>query len=390
MRTLMLGWEYPPHIAGGLGTACHALTRALAAQGEDLLFVVPHRHGDEPSRHMRLCGANDAGTAPAGRLRTQRVASDLQPYGHGSAGGAGGGLREAVARYGEAVARLAARARYDLVHAHDWMTFAAGAQAARRAGVPFVAHVHSLEEDRSPGAPDPWIAAVEHEALAHADRVLCVSEASAARVAATGALAATRIAVVRNALPALPRGRRPGRRGRAPVVLSLGRVTAQKGPFVLLEAARRVVAADPRVRFVVAGDGDLLPPAIERSATLGLARHVHFTGFLAGREVERAFAEADVFVMPSLREPFGLVALEAAARGLPVVLTEPAGVREVLPSALAVPAGDARALARRLLEVLRRPALRARLSRQGRREARARRWPAVAREVRAAWAEARA
>lgn len=385
----MLGWEYPPHIAGGLGTACHALTRALAAQGEDLLFVVPHRHGDEPAAHMDLRGSNDAWPAPAGAPRTVRLASPLEPYAGGAArGGAGPGLLEQVARYGEAVAQVAARARFDVVHAHDWMTFAAGAAAAGRAGVPLVAHVHSLEQDRSPGAPDPHIARAEREGLARAQRVLCVSDYGARCVQAACAVPASRLRVVRNALPALPRGRRPRRRRAGPVVLSLGRVTAQKDPLLLLEAARRVVEADPRVHFVLAGGGDLLPQAIEASATLGLSRHVHFTGFLHGREVERAYAEADLFVMPSVSEPFGLVALEAAARGLPVVLSQAAGVREVLPSARAVPPGDAAALAEAILAVLQRPALARRLARRGAREARARRWPAVAREVRAAWAEA--
>lgn len=385
----MLGWEYPPHIAGGLGTACHALTRALAAQGEDLLFVVPQRHGDEPAAHMDLRGAGEAGLGrgmPCG-------AGAPSPYaGAGGAHGPGGrpALLEAVGRYGEAVARLAAGARFDVVHAHDWMTFAAGAAAAQRAGVPLVAHVHSLEQDRSPAAPDPHIAAVERQGLAQAQRVLCVSDYAARCVQAACAVPGGRLRVVRNALPALPRGRRPSRRRPGPVVLALGRVTAQKGPLLLLEAARRVVEADPRVHFVLAGDGDLLPQAIELSATLGLARHVHFTGFLRGREVERAYAEADLFVMPSVSEPFGLVALEAAARGLPVVLSQAAGVREVLPSALCVPPGDAAALAERILRVLRRPALARRLARQGAREARVRRWPDVAREVRAAWAEARA
>ena len=401
----MLGWEYPPHIAGGLGTACLALTRALAAQGEDVLFVVPHRHGDEDAEHLELVGGNDVATAPtlAKRLRRRRVTSELEPYARpdplagpptrsGAPAPYGPGLFERVRAYEDAVARVAAEAEYDIVHAHDWMTFGAGRAAAEQAGVPLVLHVHSLELDRSPRGMDPRIVAVERLGFEAADLILCVSAFTAERVQRLHGVSPERVRVVHNALPSLPprlpRRRRPV--GAGPVVLFLGRVTGQKGPEVLLEAARRVVAVDPRITFVVAGGGDLLAPLIERSATLGLARHVYFTGFLKGRAVDRAYAEADVYVMPSVAEPFGLTALEAAARGIPVILSRASGVREVLTSALVVDAWDVEALADRILAVLRRPGLGRLLGREGAREARALTWEGAATRVRAAYLEASA
>lgn len=409
----MLGWEYPPHIAGGLGTACLALTRALAAAGHELEFVVPRRHGDEDAAHLTLRGAEEAGGAAPrpGRVVARRVPSALLPYarpgalpgamGEAPPGGAlsagagpaaprpyGPDLFAEVARYGDAVEALARTARADVVHAHDWMTFAAGARAARRLGVPWVAHVHSLEPDRAPRGPDPRITAAEAEGLGAASAVVCVSRFTAERVQRFYGVPAERVHVVHNGLP--PRagaaGRGPVERRRArPVVLFLGRVTAQKGPDVLLEAAARVARVLPAVQFVVAGDGDLLRPTVERAAALGLMRHVAFTGFLGPAAVERAYAAADVFVLPSLAEPFGLTALEAAARGVPVVLTHQSGASEVLRSARRVNWWDVEALAREILGLLQSPRRRARLARAQRREARACTWEAAAAEVAGLW-----
>jgi glycosyltransferase involved in cell wall biosynthesis len=395
----MLGWEFPPHIAGGLGTACLALTRALAKDGVEVVFVVPHRHGDEESSHLTLVGGNDAPpTSAPSRMVRRRVASPLAPYARpaplpsrGAAPSApyGPDLFEQVRRYGDAVVALAREHDFDVVHAHDWMTFDAGARAAKEAGVPLVAHVHSLECDRSPRGSDPRIVAAELAGFRAASRILCVSRWTAQRLARTYRVPAARVAVVHNALPDVPPrpSRRPPRRLAEPVVLFLGRVTAQKGPETLLAAARRVVEAEPRVTFVVAGGGDLLGLVIERAAALGLARHVAFTGFLGPRDVERAYAEADVFVLPSVSEPFGLTALEAAARGVPVILSRQSGAAEVLRSALRFDCWDVEDLADKILAVLQRPALARLLAREGAREARALTWARAAHEVREAYRE---
>lgn len=386
----MLGWEFPPHIAGGLGTACLALTRALAADGVDVLFVVPERRGDETAAHLTLVGGNDVfaqaphvGTPGATRIGVPGPAS---PYARPRAYA---DLFAQVERYGDAVAEVADRESFDLVHAHDWMTFAAGAEAARAKGCPLVAHVHSSEYDRSPRGADPRIVAAEQAGIAAADAVLCVSAYTAALLARRYDVDTARLQVVHNALPEVPEGPAADgpRRFAEPVVLFLGRVTAQKGPDLLLEAAARVVAVEPRVKFVVAGDGDRFRPTVERAAELGLARHVSFTGFLGPADVERAYAEADVFVLSSLSEPFGLTALEAAARGVPVILTRRSGAAEVLPSALRADVWDAEDLADKILAVLRRPALRGLLRREGRREARALTWARVAERVREVYAE---
>jgi glycosyltransferase involved in cell wall biosynthesis len=396
MRVLMLGWEFPPHIAGGLGTACLALTRALSAQGVDVLFVVPERRGGEPAGPWTLVGGNDVPAADTravpGVPKRIGVPGPVSPYARPRAARGAApydDLFGSVLRYGDAVAEVARREPFDLVHAHDWMTFAAGAAAAKAHGKPLVAHVHSSEHDRSPRGPDPAILAAEQAGFHAADAVVCVSAFTAALLARRYRVDPARLRVVHNALPDVPAAAAPAaqRRSGGPVVLFLGRVTAQKGPDLLLEAAVRVVAAMPEVKFVFAGDGDLFRPTVERAASLGLARHVAFTGFLGPESVERAYAEADVFVLSSLSEPFGLTALEAAARGVPVVLTRASGAAEVLPSALRADVWDGEDLADKILAVLRRPALRGLLRREGRREAQALTWDAVAERVRAVYAE---
>lgn len=349
----MLGWEYPPHVTGGLAVACQGLVRGLTARGVEVCFVAPQaaaaRRDDGGARVLGRSGAASAYARPAERPRS-----------HLESGGAyAGDLFEAVERYAERALELAAHERFELVHAHDWTAWPAGLAVAEAHGVPLVAHVHSLESDRSPRALDPRIVAIERRALCAAARVVCVSAYTAREVERRHGVPRARLEVVHNAVehsapPPSPREPDP----RRPLVLFLGRVTDQKGPETFLEAAARVLAVQPDVRFAVCGTGDRLAGAIERAAELGIARRVRFTGFLERVEVERMYALADVFVLPSVSEPFGIAPLEAVARGVPVIVSRQSGVSEVLSGALKVDAWDVVGLADRILAVLRRPALR--------------------------------
>jgi glycosyltransferase involved in cell wall biosynthesis len=409
----MLGWEFPPRISGGLGTACLGLTRGLAALGVPVVFVLPRRSGDEADGPARIVGCDDAPSMEASvgaPVAMRAVSSSLVPYESrdafrrrsveagrpppatedvaaappAAAPPAPQELPDEVARYARAVERIAAGEEYDIVHGHDWMTYPAAAAAARLRGVPLVLHVHSSEIDRSGPRADPMLCAIEQRGLDDADAVICVSAYTARRLATHYRVDPAKVHVVHNA--ALLDGESPPPRPRhlpEPVVLFLGRVTFQKGPAFFLEAAARVAAEHRTVRFVVAGGGDLLHPMIERAATLGLARRVHFTGFLGREDVERAFAAADVYVMPSVSEPFGIAALEAMARGVPVVLSKQSGAAEILRSPVMVDFWDTAETARRILELLRRPALRARLAREGREEAGRLRWEGQAATVKA-------
>lgn len=434
MRVLMLGWEFPPHISGGLGVACRGLSRAVAGAGDELTFVVPRAFGDEAADWMEFCGIeagafqgptehqvhsaydrpDHAALAPEQRAVLEQlegwrsgelprgvtgwrgfaerlaIAARWRPELDRAApleGGYGPRLLVEVARFAAHVGALARDRSVDVVHAHDWMTFPAGLVAARLCGVPLVVHVHSTEHDRSGESPDPRVLDIERMGLAAADAVVSVSHLAADRVSARFHVPRERIHVVHNSVerPRVTRDRSKVRVGRPPTVLFLGRVTRQKGPAHLLDAARRVVAERPDVRFVIAGDGDLLPETVASGAADGLAEHVLYTGFLGPDGVRRMLARADLFVLPSVSEPFGIAPLEAADAGVPVVLSNQCGVVEVLTSALRFDSWDTAELARQILRGLASEALRAELIDGAYDDLERSTWAACGRELHAAW-----
>jgi len=350
MKVLMLGWEYPPHITGGLGTATAGIVRGLGERGVDVRLVLPSASG-RPGAYY------------------------------------GGGLLEAVERHAVA-ARAEARAHgHDVVHAHDWTSVPAGIAAREERGKPLVWHVHSSEYDRSGDGADPRIVAIEQRGLDEAERVVCVSHYTAGVLRERFRVEPEKLRVVHNGVERRSTTERDEKTIPEPIVLFLGRVTRQKGPDTFLHAAARVVRSFPRVKFVVSGSGDLLPGTIESCAELGLARHVHFTGFLEAREVERMFALADVYVMPSVSEPFGIAPLEALELDTPVILSRQSGVSEVLKSALAVDHWDVQGMADCILALLRSPARRRALARRGKRELEQLRWEAAAARLEDVYAE---
>lgn len=405
MRVLELGWEFPPRISGGLGTACEGIVRGLRAHGVDVTLVLPRLAGEEPHSGAQLVSAEalerEQRAKPApGQLDVLPVASSLRPYlapaeysaprarGAGATpepapfrGGYGPTLVDEVTRYARVVGQLAAGTRFDIVHAHDWMTFPAGIAAREASGRPLVVHVHALEWDRAGADGDPGVREVEAAGLAAADRVVCVSHFTKRVLERHYEVDPARVRVVHNAVRRRPRAASPAAPSHdgfdadgPPTVLFLGRLTRQKGPAFFLEAAGLVHAARPDVRFLVAGDGDLKPTLVEASAATGLARNVFFTGFLAPEDVERAYAAADLYVMPSVSEPFGIAPLEALSFDVPVIVSRQSGVAETLPSAPKVDYWDVRDLAGKVLALLERPALRRALVESGRRDLERLRW----------------
>ena len=407
----MLGWELPPRICGGLGVACRGIAGGLSERGHEVLFVAPRLDGDEDGGGARLVAAGEVPLPeadPAGsiedlpeRLQLAFLESPLQPYQSAGAyarsvarlqrergrrpraegaarpfeGGYGPQLADEVERYAHAVAELARDEPVDVIHAHDWMTFPAGMLARHVTGAPFVAHVHSSEFDRAGDAPDPGIAAFEGEGLRRADRVVCVSHFTEETVVTRYGVAHESTHVVHNALTRREaRARRSVAGDGPPTVLFLGRLTRQKGASFFLEAAQRIGAQRADVRFVVGGDGELRQELVAQAARLGLAERVEFTGFLDTEGVERAFAAADLYVMPSVSEPFGLVPLEALSMDTPVIVSSSSGVAEVLPSCPCVDHGDVEDLAQKVLLLLERPDLRESLVRAGHAEVARLRW----------------
>ncbi len=390
MRVLMLGWEFPPYVSGGLGVACEGLVRALTELDTDVTLVLPRRALAQASPRLRILCARDGPPRSAGRrgrsarLRLRRIPSLLRPYvtdalyeqarraaagaGTAFAGNYGPDLPREVLRYAAAVARIAERENFDVIHAHDWLTFLGGVEARRKTGKPLVLHVHATEFDRTGGGEGGFVAAIERFGLSQADRVIAVSSYTAELVERRYAVHPDRLRVVHNAIDAKESmGDWTVGEG-DPLVLFAGRITWQKGPDYFVDAAARVARAMSRVRFAVAGSGDRMPAMIERVALYGLQRRFLFTGFVPPAELDRLYARADVYVMPSVSEPFGLTALEALQQGTPVIVSKSAGVSEVVRNVLSVEFGDVEDLASKILSVLQFPPLSATLSARGRAE----------------------
>ena len=395
----MFGWEFPPHIAGGLGTACYGMTRGLARNGVDVTFVVPHAYGDEDQRFTRVVNASDVealyGSTGSGaddvlsRMAFIQIDSNMVPYispeeydayhekyvktgqttwttadpwkqRYTFSGKYGANLMEEVARYAVVAAQVARdlEGQFDVIHAHDWLTYYAGIAAKRVSGKPLVVHMHATEFDRSGENINRRVYAIEKAGMQAADRVIAVSELTRRIVIGKYGIPAEKVVTVHNAVRfGESEDAVPERAVKDKVVTFLGRITYQKGPDYFVEAAAKVLQRVPDVRFVMAGSGDLMNHVVRRVAQLGIADRFHFTGFLKGGEVQRMFRLSDVYVMPSVSEPFGISPLEAMRSGVPVIISRQSGVAEVLDYAIKVNYWDVDALADAIYGLLTYPAL---------------------------------
>jgi glycogen(starch) synthase len=385
----MFGWEFPPHISGGLGTACYGITKGLARFGTEIVFVLP-RSGEErdgakalliSASHVPLESPTHSKPNISG-LRFRPIVSNLVPYegagrkgtpltigrkavekpGRGTGDGPVGFGRDMVAeaaRYGRVAGPIVKEETFDVIHGHDWMTVQAGLEARRLSGRPYIYHVHSLEFDRSGEQIDQRVCDIERRGLENADHVISVSRYTKDLIMERYGIDREKITVVHNAVEQGPDRLRPPSKipGGRKIVLFLGRITFQKGPEYFIEAAAKVLAKVPETVFVMAGTGDLMPRMIEKVAGLRLGRHFHFTGFIEREKVERLYGMSDLYVMPSVSEPFGIAALEAMLHGVPVILSKQSGVSEVVKHALRVDFWDVHDMASKIIAVLTRPAL---------------------------------
>ena len=388
MRVFMLGWEFPPYITGGLGTACYGLTKALSRHQVQVTFVLPKGIGTDYSSHVRLLSPQ-ARQAAAGDRSSQSVASTYvledtsgefagvtfkavpsrqmySPYqssggqlrqeggvaggstpGGGEAPAAGGTGEVGQCRYGAYHKRdvisesrryallcvdLARDEQFDVIHAHDWMTFPAGLAVSAAVSKPLVVHVHSTEFDRAGERIHHGVYDVERRGMHGAMRVVAVSHMTKSIIQHRYGVDPQKIDVVYNGIDndwrsassaeprtAISKGDK--------IVLFLGRVTMQKGPEYFIEAAKKVLEKYDKVKFVVAGSGDKVPEVIDQAAAHGIGHKILFTGFLHGQDVERVFKMADVYVMPSVSEPFGIAPLEAISHDVPVIISKTSGCR---------------------------------------------------------------
>jgi glycosyltransferase involved in cell wall biosynthesis len=432
MKVFMLGWEFPPYISGGLGTACFGLTKGLDEIGVDVAFVLPHAIPvGAGSSHVDLLTPTDLLAHEATweeevsvafkHLQVHRLPATLQAYGSPGiseqaikkmlteqrkhrktiktgkasavpaarpaalpsgtfAGGAGanyqGNLMDEVHRYARLAVELAAEESFDVVHAHDWMTYPAGLAVAAAAGKPLVVHVHSTEFDRSGDNINQQVYDIERAGMHGASSVVCVSHLTKNIVTGRYGVPPEKVCVVYNAVdvaPELEVSTEPIKQNEK-IVLFLGRVTMQKGPEYFLQAAAKVVEKFPKVRFVMVGSGDMVTRMIRLAADLKIGRYVTFTGFLRGADVTKVFKMADLYVMPSVSEPFGIAPLEALSHNVPVIISKQSGVSEVLTHVLKVDFWDIDEMANKILAVLRHAPLQKTLRAHGQIELRKLSW----------------
>jgi len=411
MKVLMLGWEFPPFISGGLGTACYGLTKAMGQLGVEVTFILPRSVEVSEGTHVRLLSPGSLTARMSTELerltntKFRSIETPLRPYSSAetyqqqiqqslitkrsikglNAGGQviggmdyAGDMYNEVHRYAAVACELALREEYDVIHAHDWMTYPAGMAISRISGKPFIVHVHSTEFDRSGEHVNQMIYDIERAGMHFADRIITVSHYTRSIIISRYGVSADKVEVVYNGVEqngknnwlASEAGIKKGEK----VVLFLGRITMQKGPEYFLRAAKKVLDVMDNVKFVMAGNGDLMHRTIEMAAGLGIGSKVLFTGFLQGEDVQKIYRMADLFVMPSVSEPFGIVPLEALENDVPVIISRQSGVSEVLRHALRVDFWDVNEMANKIIAVLRYPPLGITLRNYGNFEVRKLRW----------------
>ena len=429
----MFGWEFPPHIAGGLGTACYGMTRGLARNDVEVIFVMPRASGDEDERFVKVVNASDIEARYCDskiegvddimrKISFIHIDSNMVPYispeefetyregyertgrkfwekegdswtqRYTFSGKYGANLMEEVARYAVVAAEVARQleGQFDVIHAHDWLTYFAGIAAKRVSGKPLVVHMHATSFDRSSSDNiDTRVYAIEKAGMAAADRVIAVSNLTRNIVIEKYGIPAERVVTVHNAVRFAEKDNEMPERGVTDkIVTFLGRITFQKGPDYFVEAAAKVLKRVPNVRFVMAGSGDMMNHVIRRVARLGIADRFHFTGFLKGDDVHKMFQLSDVYIMPSVSEPFGISPLEAMRANVPSIISKQSGVAEVLDYAVKVDYWDVDAMADAIYGFVKYPALAKMFSEKGLEEVTGLKWNNAAAKIKTVYEDA--
>ncbi|MDR1739868.1 MAG: glycosyltransferase [Bacteroidales bacterium] len=417
----MFGWEFPPHITGGLGTASYGLCKGLLKQGMEVIFTVPKLYGDEDNSVAKIVGAEDIEVDfrhPIykdiwNKLTYLAINANLVPYigldeyyslintgkvngvesigdnvfkrKYSFSGKYQANLMEEVYRYAMVASTIASEQNFDVIHAHDWLTYKAGIEAKRVSGKPLVIHVHATEYDRSGENVNPVVYAIEREGMLAADKIITVSNLTRQIVIERYGIDANKVVTVHNAVEPtdieVKKDLHVEKQISQKIVTFLGRITFQKGPEYFIEAANKVLEKDDNVRFVIAGTGDMYNKMVDRVAQLRIGSRILFTGFLKGLEVDKMFLLSDVYVMPSVSEPFGISPLEAMRSHVPVVISKQSGVSEILNYALKVDFWDVGAMSDAIYALLHYPALSSMFKRYGTQEVENLKWENAARKV---------
>jgi len=416
----MFGWEFPPHISGGLGTACYGLTKALSGFSDvEVTFVVPRKFGDEVQSNVSLIGAGEIpvikkqlqfddtdskvsyyelksdlvpylGTSEYSELKSKFLSEEkrlieITPEGKFVFGGDyGTNLFQEIQNYALVAETLARELDFDIIHVHDWMTFPAGIAAQRISGKPLVVHIHSTEFDRSGQQVNPAICTIEKEGLSAASQIIAVSNLTRDVIVRNYHIEPSKVITVYNAVEPINSGVKSKQNETVAEkrVTFLGRITLQKGPGYFLDAAFLVLQKMENVRFVMAGKGDLRDSMIKRAAEMNISQYIDFPGFIPDCEVPRLFFESDIFVMPSVSEPFGIVTLEAMQAGLPVIISRQSGVCEIIKSAIKVDYWDVHGMSVALIDLLNNPTRKTLLGKVGKKESKKFLWKNSAAQIR--------
>ncbi len=363
----MFGWEFPPFHSGGLGVACQGLSRGLAERGAEIIFVMPKKVAlATPYARMIFAGVEGVETIVFNSALSPYLSSKAYVRAREGYQVYGPNLMAEVDRYRAAGAQIARDEQFDVIYAHDWLSFGAGLEAKRVSGKPLIVHVHATEFDRAGGTQNanPHVYMIEKKGMEEADCVIAVSEMTKQLIIEKYGIPEHRIRVVHNGVDesivpfgADSRRMRNLKDAGYKIVLFLGRLTLQKGPDYFLRAAQRVLEKNPKVLFVVSGSGDMEGEMMEMSAELGISSNVIFTGFLTGADRHDMYTAADLFVMPSVSEPFGITPLESMKLGTPVIMSKQSGVSEVVKHALKVDFWDVDEMANKIYGVVGNPAL---------------------------------
>lgn len=411
MKVLMFGWEFPPHILGGLGTASYGLTRGMSKQEDmEITFCIPKPWGDEDQSFLRIIGMNSTPVAwrdVSWDTLQERVGSYMDPqlyydlrdniyadFNYLNTNDLGciefsgrypENLHEEINNYSIVAGVVARQQEFEIIHSHDWLTYPAGIHAKQVSGKPLVIHVHATDFDRSRGNVNPTVYSIEKNGMDHADHIMCVSEMTRQTVIHKYHQDPSKVSTVHNAVEPLPQhilDLPEYHNPKEKIVTFLGRITMQKGPEYFVEAANMVLQRTRNIRFVMAGSGDMMDEMIRLAAERGIADRFHFPGFMKGENVYKVFKRSDVYVMPSVSEPFGISPLEAMQCYVPSIVSKQSGCAEILDKCIKVDYWDIHALADAIYSVCMYPALYTYLREEGKKEVDAITWEAVGHKVR--------
>lgn len=435
MKVLMFTWEFPPMISGGLAMACYGMVQSLLALGIKVDLVLPTRE----LVYFPLRCDEDADTLPAVFLdpihqsefitrhfkdiheRMEFIGISSTPESYHQLGSISDiytkvlqehdysrttmeeheiwnlmtahlvGEEDLIKKVQEFTIRAERFAReldYNLIHAHDWLTYPAGMIARKLSGKPLVTHIHATEFDRAGGPGDERIHKIEHSGMMYADRVIAVSQYTAQMIVSRYRIDTGKISIVHNAFSISEDQVLSKKRiFKGPMVLFLGRITIQKGPDYYLDVAERVLKKHPQARFIMAGTGDMARQLLRRSASLKLKNRFLFTGFLNRKQVECILRAADIYVLPSVSEPFGISPLEAMAFGVTSIISKQSGVSEVVNHAFKIDYWDVDLMADTINDLIENPELRHKMGIKGMKEVHQIRWAEAAEKIRKVYSQ---